>query len=387
MSLAALVTPTTSAECLDTVVMLPRIGVGTVHMEIPGDSVPLVGERAVLTIASEEPGAAVTFAGVIRRREPWQARTKVVMVIGAGGLRAALPPRDDIGGPSTVTALLVAQGIAAAAGETLDSTVAANLAGLGFASWRRAGADALGVGGSGAEALDALVAKLVTMTGRTRFAWRTLPSGALWIGEDTFATSAADTGEVLIDDGDDGRIDCAPPAAALLPGTTINGRAAERVTYRIMPGATRAEVLYSVAGDLAARRTPEVYQQPHGGIVRSQQADGSIDVTVDDPRIGGARAVPFKLGLPGCKVTIPAGTRVRLAFADADPSQLFAYAIDPDVAAVASLALVGDETGTWVKLTPGDQLLTSSPPFAPDAIKLTGIIIGPGHKYVKGVSA
>ena len=81
-----------------------------------------------------------------------------------------------------MTAALIAQGIASASGETLAPSVASDLAGLSLPRWTRAGADALGFGGTATEGLDALVYALAELTADLRWTWRTLADGAIWIG-------------------------------------------------------------------------------------------------------------------------------------------------------------------------------------------------------------
>ena len=78
--------------------------------------------------------------------------------------------------------------------------------------------------------------------------------------------------------------------------------------------AARAELLYPVAGDVAGRKVADVYQQSHGATTVTQQADGTLDLICDDPRLGGLRFVPFRCGAPGRWLTIPDGSRVRVAF-------------------------------------------------------------------------
>ncbi len=392
MSLAVLTTATVTAECLSLTLTLPRRGMVPAHIELSADAAPLVGEAATITLASEV-GAAQTFTGTIRRARAWAGRSRVVFVLGAGRLRDTLPSRDHVGGALPVTALLVAQGIATASGETLSPLSEDLLASLTLPRWVRAGADAAGEGGTAIEALDTLCSRLALVSGQPEMTWRILPDGALWIGVDAFA-EGGDTGNVFDDDPDDGAIICAPPAATLRPGTTINGRPAERVTYRIEGGALRAEVLYTVAGDLSATETPDVYRESHAATVEAQNADGTIDVTPDDSRLAGNGlcSIPFRVGMPGCKVTIPAGSRLRVAFADADPSQPFAYAIDQDTEAAHRFALVGDAVSlgylSGTSAGPGPVALTLTalappPPALP--VLLVGTITGPGHKYAMGV--
>jgi hypothetical protein len=380
MSTVTLTTAAGSVDVLTGDVTLPTRGAWTAHLEIAGD-VELSG-AATMTLAGENDAEPETFVGFVRRSKPWQGRTRAVIVGGAGGLLKTIPPRDHLAGVQPVTALLVAQGIATAAGETLADSVAANLAGRFLPRWMRAESTALA-------ALDYFTALL-------GLEWRVLADGTIWIGVDTFPDATADIGETWIDDGDDGRIDCAPPAPTLRPGSTVLGHPIERVTYRVTGSAARAELLYPVAGSPspAPAPAPLVYREVHGCDVVVQNPDGTLDLFVDDQRIAEVRSVPFRVGIPGCKVTIPAGSRVRVCFPDGDPSQLFAFALDQDTAAAVALALVGDrvELG-WLSGVagsgPGAMPVTFvlSPTSSPLAVSLTGIITGPGHAYVKGVSA
>lgn len=55
--------------------------------------------------------------------------------------------------------------------------------------------------------------------------------------------------------------------------------------------------------------------------VESQHADYTVDVTPDDDVVrglGGTSNVPIKHGIPGVRVTVPAGARVLLGFVSGD---------------------------------------------------------------------
>ncbi len=343
MSLAVFATPTVTAECLALTLTLPRRGMVPAHVELSADVAPAVGEVVTIILASENGAAPQSFTGIVRRRGLWAGRVRVVVPLGAGGLRDTLQSRDHVGGLFPVTALLVAQGIVDAAGETLAESSKALLQTITLPRWTRAGADAIGNGGTAIEALDMLVSRLSLLTSKPTMTWRMLPDATIWIGEDTYA-DGGDTGNVFYDDDDDGRVDCAPPAASLRPGTTVNGRRAERITYRIDGDALRAEVLYDIAGELTANETPDVYRETHAATVALQHADGTVDLNPDDPRLAGngLRSVPFRCGIPGARVVIPVGSRLRMAFADTDPTQPFAFALDQDPTASKAIHRVGD---------------------------------------------
>jgi len=183
---------------------LVRRGAWVALLESSGDSTFPAGASATLTIAGEVDGTARSFAGTVRRSGPWQQRTRTVIVGGAGKLRNPLPLRDHVGQASTgVTAALIAQGIAEASGETLAASVASALEGLTVPRWTRAGADALGFGGTAIDGLDALVAMVADLSADPRWTWRALPDGTIWIGVDTFPAYAGDPGNVWIDDDND----------------------------------------------------------------------------------------------------------------------------------------------------------------------------------------
>ena len=369
---------------------LVRRGAWMAHLETSGDATFAEGLPATLTLAGEIDGSARTFVGTVRRSLPWQGRTRTVVVGGAGKLRQALPPVDHVGAPSAgVTAALIAQGIASASGETLAPSVASDLEGLSLPRWTRAGADALGFGGSAIEGLDALVYALAELAADPRWTWRTLADGTIWIGVDAWPAYAGDIGNAWIDDADDGRIDCAPPVADLLPGAAVLGHRIERVTYRVNGSTARAELLYPVAGDVAGRKVADVYQQSHGATTVTQQADGSLDLLCDDPRIGGMRFVPFRCGAPGRWLTIPDGSRVRVAFENGSPDGAYCYALDQDSNATKPIALKDDSVkiGYLAGTTSaGPVTFTLLPtPGDPTAIHLTGTIDGPCDKYNMGV--
>ena len=379
---------------------LVRKGAWVALLESSGDATFPKGAAATLTIAGEMDGTARTFVGTVRRSGPWQQRTRTVLVGGAGKLRNPLPLRDHVGQASTgVTAALVAQGIAEASGETLAPAAAANLEGLALPRWTRAGADALGFGGTAIDGLDALVAAIADLAADPRWTWRTQTDGLIWIGVDTFPDYTGDPGNVWIDDDNDGRIDCAPPIADVLPGVAVIGRNIERVTYRISGSTARAELLYPVAGDIVGRRVADVYNQSHGATSVLQHADGTLDLVCDDPRLGGSdgsglRFVPFRCGAPGLLTIVPDGTRVRVAFEDGSPDGAYCESVNQDASATKPLALKDDtvEIGYLTGSNPGGPVAfaivpASGPPPAPPFILLSGTISGPCHAYIKGTPA
>jgi len=52
----------------------------------------------------------------------------------------------------------------------------------------------------------------------------------------------------------------------------------------------------------------------HPGQVVAQASDGSVEVKPDSPAVGPQKGVPLRLGVPGIKVKVGPGTRVRMYF-------------------------------------------------------------------------
>ncbi len=277
-------------------------------------------------------GAEEVFTGTIRRGDTWSGagELKLVIVGGAGGLAGAIGPLDHAS-PGGVPALLVAQGIASAAGETLAASVAAELAGLTLPRWTRAA-------GTGLEAIGLLAAEL-------SLSWCMLDTGEIWIGAPTWAEvdSAAELGDEPMDeDHDDGRFEGRPDAATLRPGVTLRGRRVERVAFRCGSDAFAVEALYQVTGEAPRDLAPRVYREVHPARVVAQNADDTLELELDDVRLPGMSAVPFRCGIPGARLTIPAGSLVRVAFEGGSPTGAFAFALSQDPGAAKGVVRVGD---------------------------------------------
>lgn len=141
------------------------------------------------------------------------------------------------------------------------------------------------------------------------------------------------------------------------------------------------------------------YRASYAGTVLDQAADGTLHITCDDPTVGNdLRNIPLRVGLPGCTVTVPNGTRLRVLFESASPKGCYAAPMDQDPAATKALALKDDKLvcGTISGMvtitalnTATPVLLTYAGPFSSasgaESADLTGKIDSPCHKYVKGV--
>ncbi|HEY8924521.1 MAG TPA: hypothetical protein VIU64_09075, partial [Polyangia bacterium] len=185
----------------------------------------------------------------------------------------------------------------------------------------------------------------------------------------------------------------APNGAPLLPGQTVTSsgpagtiatRAVE-VFYTLVPPQLRARVRTVMPGDPQRRPDLSLYRTSWGATVVADNGDGTLDVTCDDARMGDLRSVPLRLGIPGCKVSVPSGARVRVAFENGSPRGAYALAPDQDPAASIPLALVGQSIGYLTGSNSGGPVVFGvSPVPVPNSIQLTNG--GPGHRYARGVS-
>lgn len=351
-------------------------GLWTATVEIHGEAALEEGEDASIVLHRES-GAEDVYTGKVRRSALDDGALRVsVTVEGAPGLAAELGPLDHAAGATEVPLGLVVKALVDAAGEELEEGVEAALDALTVPHWLRAAS-------TGREALDLLCEVL-------ELSWRVRPSGKVWIGGETWPEAPAplDLGFALEDGGT--RYTC--DGAEIVPGTVVGGRRLVRVVY-LLGGPLVAEARAAVAGDRGELADRTAYTRPCSATVVAQDATtGLLELQPDAPALGSAdasiRGVPLRVGIPGCRVTVPAGARVRLAFDGADPRFPFASALDQDASAAASLALVGDSAGWISGVAPaggGPVTLSWSATSTGATGEVEVFLVGPGHRYAKGV--
>lgn len=98
----------------------------------------------------------------------------------------------------------------------------------------------------------------------------------------------------------------------------------------------------------AALRTLAVY----GAQIVSIRANGSADIATDDLAVGGDGGLggrPILVGLPGIKLALSGGDRVRVGFEGGSPSSAECLAFEQDKSADKGIARVDDivKIGTW----------------------------------------
>ncbi len=363
-------------------------GTATIYTDTP----PAEGDPVTLRFAVSE-GVEDVWTGVVRRVRtiPESTAASVTVVGGAGRLLSPpIAPRYYTAGSQTIGAGLVAAGIAADAGERLAEGVEAALEGYPLAAWMR-------LAGRADDAVD-------TLAGVLSLGWRVQRDGALWVGVETWPESDNETlDRAYFEDGDpaDGAVYYGCQGTPFEAGMTVAGAHAVEVCYRYnamggdrSAGSLRAEVRVAVAGDPVYAPDLTLYRAPYAGTVMAESTDGMLVVNCDDPRLGdGLRNVPARTAWPGCKMTIPEGTRVRLAFESGLPTGCFALsAVDQDAGAELAFALLNDTvkcgTLTGTDSTKAAVQFVWTPQSGPvqtgASVTIEGIVFGPGHKYAKG---
>ncbi len=297
------------ATVLDLALSMPRTRAWTADVSVELGQLDLSS-----TVALDVGGVA--FRGTGRRTREWAGRTHARVVGGAGGLHKAVEAKAY--GACT---LAVPLGDAlATGGERLSDTVSSAVLGSSLLRWTR-------LAGSVAEALDAL-------TDALGFVWRVLADGSVWVGTETWPVSTA-TPDQLDEQANDGRLILAMDRPELRPGTVLESRRLGRITYRWKSNSLRTEAMVEAVDEPLVDRSRGatealVAKVGAGGMYRAlwpavvkTSGSSTVDVQPENSRIPGLSDVPVRQGLPGVRVEVESGQRVRLGWDDGDPRRPF----------------------------------------------------------------
>lgn len=201
------------------IITLPRIGAWVADLVLDvDDSPPAAGSRVALTLGDDRRIGTIARIGMVEG----VARARVVA--GAGGLARVVTPIHY----SSPTALVVARRLMADVGETLDPSAAPAL-GAPLARWTVTAQPA------------ALALRALLGVAAPTVAWRHLPSGALWVGAETWPKAAGFT-DVIGDAPEDAVIDLVLSGPPPEPGSTIEGRRVDGVELRLTGASATARV-------------------------------------------------------------------------------------------------------------------------------------------------
>lgn len=283
--------------------------VGAWHATVEADSDKTITGAVTIDVEGE------TFVGTVEQGDvEADSRWKGYVVGGKGGLQKVVDGRYYFA-PSVRTVLA---DLARDSGETLSPEIDPTLLAQQFERYSRLEgpahtqfrqlADELGVD------------------------WRITRAGELWFGAETWLPVTAKTIEaeydpqhrmieVAYNDDDNDR-------PVLRPGVTFEGKKIQRViTQADSHGLRQALFFDAETGDSGLwaqiRRVIRETVWPklqlarvHGARVCTQASDGSVDLALDDPSIGGkfksVQKVPLAFGLPGTTIKTTTATRLRL---------------------------------------------------------------------------
>jgi hypothetical protein len=111
------------------------------------------------------------------------------------------------------------------------------------------------------------------------------------------------------------------------------------------------------------------YAVSYGYTVVSQNSDGTVDLKPDRPElVPPLSGVQILYSHPGEKVTVPAGVRCKVMFADRDPSKPFVLGWEASTANVLTLM-----NGSQPVARVGDTVAILFPPVLPIAGTVTGV--------------
>lgn len=279
--------------------------VGTWHLEcaIGSSTAPVVGQRVTLLVGP------VPFVGTVVSADSDSGnRVTVRAVGGAGKLGNVLTAKSY-----TMTSLdVVLVDALTEAGES--RSILSDSQTETLEHWTRTEASLSDV--------------LRQVTERVECSWRVLPDGSVWVGAELWLPV---TGSYVLESEEPTRsaFTVAVDSAWVLPGVTFRGRKVSAVTYRFDGTKTRARVSYgdargelgSVLGELVRREVRQVdLLAMYSATVDVMNADGTVELTPDDSRLGSMSRVPVQLGGLASVGLLP-GTSVILTHENGDPSK------------------------------------------------------------------
>lgn len=310
----------------------PKIGVWSAVVDVDSDSA--ISGKVTLAIDG------TSWVGTIVKGDLYAGRFHAQIVGGAGKLATVLPAKYYLG----VSLQVVLDDLMLGTGEVLSNTTATSIRSHSVARWGR-------FQGKASAAL-AKVAAEMSLT------WRVLRDGTIWLGEEQWLEAKPQYDEVDRVPGRDS-VTIAPETPTVAPGYTFLDKHVSRVTTSIKgDDGLRQEILFEsstggsrVAEDLNALvdqrvESPIDYSRLYPCKVMAQAGDGSLELLPDAEKLrgNGLTRVPIRHGLPGIRVTVPAGGKVLLFFEAGDP-KLPAASLWPDGSSVSEISLT---TGTLI---------------------------------------
>lgn len=299
-------------------IMMPLQGVWTGDLVI--DQPDGTGFDAGTPVAIVASNNGFTINGVVSpaRTGDFLDAVHVRVLGGAGGMAKDTLPRAYV--QPGAFGRDVVNGLLSDSGETLSTTADATLLTKNLTAWSV-------MTTSVAQALELMIS--INSPGDN---WRLLADGTLWVGAETWPQSS-DEFVVLSQNPADGTFDLGVDSPSVMPGVSLSGVGnVNRVEHTILSNSIRSRVWIDFATTdrglgpaltaIVKKETAELdYFALYYATVVSQQPDGSLDVTLADPRLAGMSRVAIRYGIPGYSAQIIPGCNILVGWADGNPSK------------------------------------------------------------------
>jgi hypothetical protein len=330
---------------LEAAISIPRAGAWTAELELDAADVAKAAGAVRLTVG------AIEWMGTAIESGAFVGRVKVKIVGGAGGLNKATVARFYHAMPArTIVEDLLNEG-----GEKLAATSNAGKLGTILPFWTRPA-------GTVSEGLENLLDELGAV-------WRVLADGTIWVGVETWPTSSPTNTLVESESPQESKVVFSSDEPSLRPGTTFLARKVSRVEHSIASGKTRTTAWFETGdgskptdafrGALAGLIRQETkhldFLAARSGKVVSQNADGTLELRLDDENMPGMSKIPIAYGVPGVTAKVKKGARVLVLWADGSPKQPRAVVIDS-----SALTDISVDATTSAKITVGGSELELS---------------------------
>lgn len=258
----------------------------------------------------------LTLTGTVLRSQVDDGEIAARIVGGAGKLSNVVSARYYYGSPTVRR--VIEDILRDTGGETLAVDSSATVLSTVLAVWQRV-----------AESAGAALSRITAANGGS---WRVKPDGTvLIVGAETWPVVEPPHVNVAGSDPVVGtyRVAWADGSlpAIVLPGITFRGSRIAYVVHELGPGALRSELRFAEPHALLERLSALVakstaYSRLLPGIVERQNADGSVDVVIDNTI--GLTQVALRSGVPGLRVLVQQGQQVLVGFEADDPRRPFA---------------------------------------------------------------
>ncbi len=303
-------------------IMMPLNGIWTADIVVDQTEVDGFEAGDSVTIASQD---GFSFVGTVApfRAGEFIDSVHVRILGGAGGMSSPVRPQSFVQPSAYVRDVLNA--LASDSGETLSSTISSSFTQSNLVAWAI-------TAGPVSSALNVLL-DIVAPT----FGWRMLADGTLWMGVETWPESSAEH-TILDHNPIEGTYMLGADSPLITPGVSLPviGNI-NRVEHQLGQGMVRSKVwtesnadrgiLPSVRAIVAQAIAPIDYYSFYSGTIRKQSSDlTTVDIEPDNAALlgPGFQRVPLRHGLPGCKVQISNGSKIRIGWDDGNPQKPFA---------------------------------------------------------------